>query len=538
MHIIKKTFLSLFLIVFLFSTPVSSKKNIENEYSYLKELNENPYENYTDIPFVLKNKFSYEIYLDRYLQIVINDLRKVASDKKNLTQSDINALKDQKITEERKKQLLELTNFDTNFDQKVSKEEIISVLSENSNAYNNNQKFVETKADEIMRTDTNNDGAISHDEMSNLSPQKQRLHDNEFRQYQDLIKLDQNNDEILSDKELEVLALKSFAAVDKNNDKQISVEEYQLMNKENPLDTFQPEGGAFGNECNIQGDFKDMKVYAVDAASSKELDFQIDYSGSPTMVVDLSVNIPDSNVALILLGHFPTVWNLAINPSTKIKAVFLGGFGTQNIADLDNSTPVLNNQLRVTENGLKPNLPCGREILVGWGLSPVRELSQHLFKNDDVTIIKTNGQGQASIGEKTTSLTFQKYETLKTSYKLKDSFSPSVKGLEEAEIAGVIRKATEKDLEQWIDILEENKRNNEDQIPIYGKTLRDTLQKFVLTPNTYVILKDFVYPIGFTGVDAVNFIIPKGITPPKGLSAPASVYDMNTASCSGPLSKC
>jgi hypothetical protein len=543
MRIIKNSFLLFSLTSLFFSTTVLSKENTKNEYSYLIETNEKPYENYTDIPFILRTKFSHGIYLDRYLQAVINDLRKVASDKKNLKQNDINLLKERKIAEQRKKQILDLIEFDINFDQKVTNNEIYSTLSQNGTSGDNSQ-IIEAQTIEIMRLDTDENTEISYEEMSSLSPEKQRIHDNEFRQYTDLINLDPSGDDILSDRELEILALKAFASVDKNDDKQISTEEYQVMNSAQPVNasqSFKPSGGSFGKKCTFKQEFYDLKLYAVEAASSNPLDFQIDYSDSPAVLVDLSVNIPESNVALILLGHMPTVWNLAIEPSTKIKAVFLGGNSAQRIYGLDNNIPIINNQMRDDNGNFKDfnsDLPCGREILIDWGISSVRELSQYLFKNDNITILKTDAQGQAYLGEKNSSIPFQNYEFLKSSYKIKNSFSPSLKGLEEAEKAGVIRKADENDLEKWIDILEQKAKKDINMIPISGKSLRDTLPKFSLERRTYVILKDFVFPTSLHGANSANFIISKGITPPKGQSGHSSVYDMNTATCSGPLAKC
>ena len=112
--------------------------------------------------------------------------------------------------------------------------------------------------------------------------------------------------------------------------------------------------------------------------------------------------------------------------------------------------------------------------------------------------------------------------------------------LEAAIKRGFIRKAKQEDIDEWIKIsIEQLKQTKRDQIP---NIKDDEIYKLNMPPydthNTYVILKLYVIPDGLTGGNSVKFIVPKGVSMPKGDAIHCDIYDFNTGICTGPGFNC
>jgi hypothetical protein len=107
-------------------------------------------------------------------------------------------------------------------------------------------------------------------------------------------------------------------------------------------------------------------------------------------------------------------------------------------------------------------------------------------------------------------------------------------GIEDAIKKGILRKATNADMDAWIKATEKTKPPK-DTPPVAGQGVTKTRKSPFRYGDTYVVLRAFVYPAGLYGLPPIHFIISKGVPMPKGKSGPASVYDFNTLTCKGPM---
>ena len=268
-------------------------------------------------------------------------------------------------------------------------------------------------------------------------------------------------------------------------------------------------------------------LFAAGAYSGRKISFQIDDSGHQATQIDVAVNSPSKPVVLMLGAYEPTIWNIGWSPKTKILAVVASGYHRQVIAGLGEEVPTIissyNNKgacgyFYVSESDLERLNPFARKMFG----KPVDMV--FLAKNGVVTVGKPPAPGMTFVTSK---------DFPPESYHDKTAPLAGSAGIEDAIKKGVLRKATKADMDAWIKAVEQI-RPPKDIPPIAGQGIPQTRKSPFCYGDTYVVLREFVYPSGLYET-LICFIIPKGVPMPKGNSGHADVYDFNTLTCKGPM---
>ncbi len=275
----------------------------------------------------------------------------------------------------------------------------------------------------------------------------------------------------------------------------------------------------------------DLKIYGTGVyGSSNILDFQIDESGHETRRVDVVVNEPHHPVALILSAYEPTVWNIQRTKGTKILAIIAGGYHRQAIAGVDSSIKTL-----VSDHDNKG--ACGYFHFSERKLEKLNPISRKLFKKPADLFFPIDYYGKVVVGEESyeqSDLLEQSGATVE-SFKLKNTPLAGQAGLADAIKKGILRKATIDDVKEYRNKLieKERKKPSKDLPPIAGGDSIEKSVGVISTYNAYVVLKDFTFPAGLYGANSATFLVPEGVSLPKGNPGHSNVYDFNRLTCAG-----
>jgi hypothetical protein len=254
-----------------------------------------------------------------------------------------------------------------------------------------------------------------------------------------------------------------------------------------------------------------MRVYAAGGSRGRELDFQIDQSGSMARQFDIAVNSPARPVALMLGAHEPTIWNIKWTPGSRIVAVFVSGERRQAVAGLDPAVPVLNSS-RHNDGG------CGYFVPYEKLNDRDNALSQQFFGKPADVFVPGNETGSIVLGEP-----LMPGPPLLTSSAVPPAsfYDPSAPlagqaGLKDAVAKGLLRRVTQADWDHWNAATAAHPNPN---IPKWTRELTSY--------DGYVVLKAFTFPRGELRGWPV-FFVPKGVPLPKNHPHSARIFDFNS----------
>jgi hypothetical protein len=271
-----------------------------------------------------------------------------------------------------------------------------------------------------------------------------------------------------------------------------------------------------------------LLVYAAGGYSGRKLGFQIDQSGHEATQFDIAVNSPSRPVALMLGAYEPTVWNIGWSAGTQIVAVIVSGYHRQAVAGLPGSVPVLNSSSDNRGGCVYFHVDRQRNP----ALNP---LAQRLFGKPVDMVFPGDNSGSLVIGEPITSQTRLQTSGAVTPGSFRNTSAPLAgqAGLDEAVRKGLIRRATEADINAWTAAV----AAKSDNPPVAGQFKGPPARSSLLTIRpSYVVIKNFSYPSGLHGAHAVSFFIPRGVPIPTGEAGHSNVYDFNSLQCRvGPL---
>lgn len=284
---------------------------------------------------------------------------------------------------------------------------------------------------------------------------------------------------------------------------------------------------AIQEKLNAECVFPDSELpneFAVHAAGwytpTRWLDFQIDQSGDMARQMDLMVHSPLKPVVLMFGNSNPTIYNLQWTRGTDIMAVVATGYHRQAVAGLPDETPVL---ISTYANGAKCGYFTNDPTIYGY--DEVNSISQQLL-GQSVEIIDSEQDISKWIGEppedKNPQL-FSSSDTTVDSFKDPTAALAGEAGIKAALKKGILRRATQKDAEAWIELQKQLHPGKEVSSSVL--TNLDVLDAYVVTDN-------FTYP---NGMHAVIFFIPEDVPEPSGNPFGAGVFNFNTGKCSGTL---
>lgn len=490
------------------------------------------YEGIGSIPSVLLNRLQNARYEDQYVAEILSVIYQNTSDEISLTVADIERADQRETIRMRRQQIGNLIQYDLNFDGEINKQEIEEgfQLQRAGQGYELNPERISAQVKTLMKHDLDGDGKITYTEMAAIKNDMQRTRQTQRSgQLNDYMAFDENKNGSLSIEELRKAARKAFATIDADGNSIVSSEERAAVSR--PLQA-QREMRAF-DKCAFK-DLQmpaDLAVYGAGAYAGKRLGKQIDDSGHDATSMKIVVNETKRPVALVLGAYEPTVWNIKFTKGTKIHAVMLSGYHQQVITGLPKDTPLLVSTFQNREK----NPDCGYVYFSEDQVKKLNPLSRKLF-NKPADMFYPARDGVAVIGTEVYNVAdLIDMPEEPVAFTQKDEVLSGKMGLQAAIDKGLIRQANPSDNEAWLDALEKEKKKipDFDVPPVAGKTVRDYLPRISISPDAYVVLKDFVYPSGLYGGHSAIFIIPKGVKRPSGDPGHSSVYDMNDLSCGG-----
>ncbi|MDR0665282.1 MAG: hypothetical protein LBF86_07175 [Helicobacteraceae bacterium] len=220
---------------------------------------------------------------------------------------------------------------------------------------------------------------------------------------------------------------------------------------------------------------KNATVYAV-GSGGKELLMQIDDSGKNAGSVEISVNLPDETVILLLGAYQPTIWHLSWTNKTKIAAVLFSGYHKQIVTGIDTDRVYLSQ--------------CNFRYIESAAEYALNEFSLATFKKPISAFIYSQN-GYANIGGISSKLiTYEKFKPEKyATTKLHGQLA-----IAEAVKKGQLKVATAEDCKK--------------------ATTNSGCDRF---RNGYILIDpEFEFPNGLTGAHSITLIIPYGMSVPKG----------------------
>lgn len=269
----------------------------------------------------------------------------------------------------------------------------------------------------------------------------------------------------------------------------------------------------------------DAVIFAAGAYTGRKIDFQIDQSGENASQIDVVVNSTKAPVVLMLGAYDPTIWNIRWTAETKIVAVLASGYHRQVLAGLTEEIPTL---ICTDDN----RHPCGYFYVTSEKMGTLNPYARRLFQRP-VDMVYPAEEGAVVIGAPIPDGMELMTSSSQPPESFRDQGAPlaGLGGLEEAVRKGFLRRATQENIDSWVDtVLKEGPER--DVPPIAGQGA----QKPAPPPleNAYVVLKPFTYPGGLYSNPSV-FLVPKGIAKPTGNPGHSAVYDFNTLQCEGAL---
>lgn len=193
------------------------------------ETGKNAYTSIDAVPKILLSGLKHGTsYLDQYVAQMLNLLSGHRDARAALSRADIDERIKQDVDRRRRDRYLSLVHYDLDFDGTITQFEVAQIMEEERRLQ---RQSVEGCADEaskwIARYDEDKDGVISLKEMSTSADIDRIPRQTDIRRMEALLALDPNNDGKLTTEELEALARKAFATVDRDGDGVLSRDEAQ-----------------------------------------------------------------------------------------------------------------------------------------------------------------------------------------------------------------------------------------------------------------------------------------------------------------------
>lgn len=535
-----------FLVMLFFVIPSAGLATEVGSHYYSTD----SYENLEEIPKFLKESFRKNRYLEKYIVANLRYIRTYARDKTTLTQETIELLISQDMERARNKEKKKFNYYDIDQDNRVDAHEIKQVLVRKNPSYAKPKqiRLLEQQISHGMAKDADGDGYVSYEEMLVVSPHiRQKFIDwgrGKFATI--LLKLDPNEDGMLTIIELEKLSLKAFATVDIDGDSIISKAELgkiqtilhnqilaerdlKLKRREDRKKAWElaKTRHKLPDECKFKNlSFpNNLLVYSMNGSNGREIQPQVGPSGQHTQV-DIVVNEPGKSVALLLAAHNGVIWSINRTEGTKIHSVVVSGLKKQVIVGIDAETPVLIHTKYDEVN-------CNWFSIYAKGRVKPNTIAMAYFGKPVSKIFKTNKRGYTIMG----SQDYNANNLLSSDFSTPEKFTATLiplsgkAGIETGIKDGFLKLANENDIRVW-----EEKFGRKRKTVMFTRTDENgklTLHKGVL--SMYVVLKNYAIPTGLYGANAVKFLVPKGVNMPSGNSGHSAIFNFNDLTCSGSL---
>ncbi|MGN6707665.1 MAG: hypothetical protein ACTHJO_16595 [Rhodanobacter sp.] len=290
---------------------------------------------------------------------------------------------------------------------------------------------------------------------------------------------------------------------------------------------FAVEAASTGATCEFTGLQlpASTKVYAAGAYGGSRQDFQIDQSGHQATAMQVAVNQPDAAVVLMLGSYEPTVWSIGWTPGTRVVAVLVSGYHSQQVTGLPASVPV-----RISTYDNKG--ACGYFYVAPKNAGRLNPIARRAFGRP-VDMLYPAHDGKVVVGEPLaagTALVTDGSARAVPEFRLPNSSLAGQAGLEQGVRDGFLREADASDAAAWVAARRARPRAPADVPPIAGGAPPPATPGLF---HAYVVLKAYTLPAGLYGANSATFFVPRGVPRPTGKLGHSTLYDFNTLSCAG-----
>ena len=302
---------------------------------------------------------------------------------------------------------------------------------------------------------------------------------------------------------------------------------------------FKPRGlgGNVGVGCDLTSVVpKDFRVLATSSYGGRESTQQIDQSGHAATEFDVAVHAPGAPVVLALAAYEPTIWRVGWSEKTRIVAVVASGYHRQIVLGLPRSVPVL---AMAAEAGTE----CPRfGYFIHSGQTRSSELSQAnramraIVGRSIDRVYAPKEKGVVVLGEVNGSERFVTSNEVKlTDYVAADQPKAGRAGVEEAARRGVLRAASDADLEAAAASVQPKRAAGDGRSPqAVAKATEEWLRREARRGHVWVVQAAFTIPAGLYGAHSETFLLPPGVPEPEGNPGHSTVLRLANGVCIGP----
>lgn len=273
---------------------------------------------------------------------------------------------------------------------------------------------------------------------------------------------------------------------------------------------------------------ENARLLAAGAYAGRELEFQIDSSGHRATQIDVVVNITDAPVVLMLGAYEPTVWAISWTEGSRLAGILVSGNHRQVVAGLPDAIPVI-------ESTQENRYRCGSFYVAEDHLHELNPVARQVFGRP-VEMVYLAKEGRVVVGADLPpdAVLLHGATIDPDALRLPGTPLAGAAGLAEAERLGLLRKATIKDAQGWVEAYRRHQPKI-DAPPVSGETTEKPLHPTL--HNAYVVLREFTYPAGLYGGNMATFYVPLGVPAPKGNPGHSTVFDIATGTCQGAMCK-
>lgn len=255
-----------------------------------------------------------------------------------------------------------------------------------------------------------------------------------------------------------------------------------------------------------------------------DTDVQLDPSGHETRAADVVVNLPGQDVVLVLMAHDPVLWTVTRTPGTRLAAVIVGGYYAQAVLGVERTLPLA----ITTHQG--PRRDCGSpfyayeagpSLLAADGR--VRDITgraiDRLWSSYSGSLIHV-GQPPAAGTALAAAPDYRPED-----YTDLPRFPSGQRGLDALLAQGLLRHATGRDLDAWVEAASAPYRRFDPGLKVDRPTGASGI---------YVVQGPMRFPTGLYGAHSASFLLPAGVPLPTGNPGHSSVYLIEDGGCRGP----
>lgn len=466
-----------------------------------------PERNYASIPPALVKKIHAGLTREQFISSVMQELRQIDKNVDGLTAAEIDDVVMVGEAQSRANALQRVYRQDLNNDGRVTRAEVERVMQNND--YNNRmfenpqyQKARDRQVDEMMKADTNGDGAIDFNE-ARESKNKYEGTNYVADRARELLALDPNKDGRMTATELETLARNAFAIVDIDGNSVISYAEHEPFNKvAQPVRSAQANAGtceipkpATGQYLLVVGSYEGEAISTASVVGQDEV----------TTVSQVEIEPGTEPLYLLLASSQPRIWQLtgATNRVARVVLAARKGIGVTGIAREkvtfapENNCLMLSSKVdditRAVVNGaITRSIGRGPDAIIG-------EYAIHIIKAPSGLITKAPRRTPAPSG-----LTTDQEMVWNESIR----FNPAgVTDIDPAKVVASSRVERYQVLPQQSGLL---------QLMKEGVLQRISVRSYMGNMSFKIVKPMKRYPAGLAGAHSVTFLLAKGLPTPAG----------------------